>query len=58
MYTKKEIKKTLGEIYNDLGYKAAPKATVLSKYFDIKCSKKLVNEKREEAFRLIKKKGE
>lgn len=55
-YTKKEIKKTLGEIYNKLGYRATPKATVLGKYFDLKCSKKLVNEKREEAFKLIKKK--
>ena len=55
-YSKKEIKKTLGEIYDKLGYRATPKATVLGKYFDLKCSKKLVNEKREEAFRLIKKK--
>ena len=55
-YSKKEIKKTLGEIYDKLGYRATPKATVLGKYFDLKCSKKLVNEKREEAFKLMKKK--
>ena len=35
-YTKADIKEKLSEVYKKLGYKAAPKATDLSEYFEMK----------------------
>lgn len=55
-YTKVDIKEKLSEIYKKLGYKASPKATDLSEYYEMKeC---LVNNgaKRSGGFKILKEK--
>lgn len=55
-YTKADIKEKLSEIYKKLGYKASPKATDLSEYYEMKeC---LVNNgaKRSGGFKILKEK--
>lgn len=57
-YTKADIKEKLSEIYKKLGYKASPKATDLSEYYEMKeC---LVNNgsKRSGGFKILKEKEE
>lgn len=57
-YTKVEIKEKLSEVYKKLGYKASPKATDLSEYYEMKeC---LVNNgaKRSGGFKILKEKEE
>lgn len=57
-YTKVDIKEKLSEIYKKLGYKASPKATDLSEYYEMKeC---LVNNgaKRSGGFKILKEKEE
>ena len=56
-YTKADIKGRLSDIYKKLGYKASPKATDLSEYYEMKeC---LVNNgaKRSGGFKILKEKG-
>lgn len=54
--SKSEIKDKLFKIYNDLGLVKTPKATDLNEWFDISTTKVQVNDKKIEAFKIIKKK--
>lgn len=56
LYMRKEIKEKLKEIYSDLGSTKIPKATDLEEYFELKRCVFTVNGKREEGFKLIKRK--
>lgn len=56
LYMRKEIKEKLKKIYSDLGSTKVPKATDLEEYFELKRCVTTVNGKREEGFRLIKRK--
>jgi len=56
LYMRKEIKEKLKKIYSDLGSTRIPKATDLEEYFELKRCVFTVNGKREEGFRLIKRK--
>ena len=55
---RKEIKEKLKKIYSDLGSTRIPKATDLEEYFELKRCVFTVNGKREEGFKLIKRKEE
>ena len=55
VYTRKDIKEKLSEIYSSLGYNKTPKAIDLSEYFEIKECKKRVEGKLVECFKIIKK---
>ena len=57
LYMRKEIKEKLKKIYSDLGSTKVPKATDLEEYFELKRCVVTVNGKREEGFKLIKRKG-
>ena len=58
LYMRKEIKEKLKKIYSDLGSTRIPKATDLEEYFELKRCVFTVNGKREEGFKLIKRKEE
>ena len=55
-YTKKYIKEKLGEIYKKMDYKGTPKATDLSRWFEIKDTRITIDNKREIGFEIISKK--
>ena len=56
-YTLKFIKEKLAEIYKDFGLTSTPKASDITKYFEVKDSKVTIKDKRVHVFKLIKKKG-
>lgn len=55
-YTKKFIKSELGVIYKSADYQGTPKATDLSNWFELKVVQITINGRREEGFKLIKRK--
>ena len=55
-YTRSGIKEILAEIYKEIGYKAAAKASDLSDYFEYKKGLVTVNNKRSSSFKILSKK--
>lgn len=55
-YTRSGIKEILAEIYKEIGYKAAAKASDLSDYFEYKNGLVTVNNKRSSSFKILSKK--
>ena len=55
-YTKADIKEKLSDIYKRLGYKAAPKATDLEEFFELKSCLITIDNKRVNGFKILSQK--